>query len=360
MYLVWDPDPELINVGGFSVGWYGFLFALGFLLSQRLVIYIYHKEKKQELDILLVYLIIGTVVGARLAHCLFYDPGYYLGHPLAILKIWEGGLASHGAAVGLVAALFVFSQRHKDHKFLWLLDRIAIVGALTGALVRFGNFINSEIVGTPTHAGFGVVFLHDVGTALQQRQPEITHVAAMTGNDIKETLPGLVPLTLFLDMSAGVGSLDGVRALMEGAVAPTLRSDATIKQYLLTFPGAPLPYSLSAIPGGYRVRISVLGIARHPVQLYEGVFCLLLAIFLFMLWWKMRTAVPGGMLFGWCFLLLFVMRFFIEFVKEDVAPLEAGLPLKMGQILSVPFILLGAWMIWRPGAADRHSAGGSD
>ncbi len=147
MYWLWDPDPVAFVLGDVVIGWYGILFAFGFLVAQRLVIFMYRAEVKpgRDLDALLIYLIIGTVVGARLGHCLFYDPLFYLRNPLSVLKIWEGGLASHGAGAGLLVACAIFARRKNDQPFLWLVDRIAIVAALVGSLVRVGNFVNSEI-----------------------------------------------------------------------------------------------------------------------------------------------------------------------------------------------------------------------
>ena len=107
---------------------------------------------------LLTHLVLGTLVGARLGHCLFYEPAYYLSHPVDILKIWEGGLASHGGAAGVLIALWLYSRKHSDQSYLWLLDRIAVPAALGGALIRVGNLLNSEILGLPTDVPWAFVF----------------------------------------------------------------------------------------------------------------------------------------------------------------------------------------------------------
>lgn len=156
----WNADPALFTLGPLTVRWYGVLFATGFLLGFYIMQWIYRREQKPlaELDHLLLYMLIGTVVGARLGHVLFYDPGYYFSHPLDILKIWEGGLASHGAAIGVLLALFIYQRKYPYASYLWLLDRLSIPAALAGMFIRIGNFMNSEILGTPTGGNWGVVF----------------------------------------------------------------------------------------------------------------------------------------------------------------------------------------------------------
>jgi prolipoprotein diacylglyceryl transferase len=156
----WQFDPIALHVGPLQLHWYGVLFALAFVLGQQLLAWCYRREDydSQALDSLMPWALIGTVLGARLAHCLIYDPAYYLSQPLAILRVWEGGLASHGGALGLMLALWLYSRRHPQPGFAWLLDRIALPAALGGALVRCANFLNSEILGRPTGGDWGVVF----------------------------------------------------------------------------------------------------------------------------------------------------------------------------------------------------------
>ena len=159
-YIYWNQDPDLFSIGPLTIRWYGLLFALGFFLGYVIVRWMYRRENKPErdLDPLLIYMLLGTVIGARLGHVLFYDPGYYLSRPLEILKIWQGGLASHGGAIGILIALYLYARKHPGQSFLWLLDRIAVPTALAGALIRLGNLFNSEIVGEPSDLPWAVVF----------------------------------------------------------------------------------------------------------------------------------------------------------------------------------------------------------
>ena len=158
--MYWDIDPVLFELGPLSIKWYGLLFATAFLLGTVIMTQIYRIEGKPEGDIgtLTMYMMVATVVGARLGHCLFYDPGYYLSHPLEILQVWKGGLASHGGAIGITIGLLLYAKKHATQPFLWLMDRIVIPAALGGSLIRVGNFFNSEIVGNPSDLPWAVTF----------------------------------------------------------------------------------------------------------------------------------------------------------------------------------------------------------
>lgn len=214
---------------------------------------IFNKEKKSEKDLndLVWVMILGTVLGARLGHCLFYNPSYYLSHPLEILQIWKGGLASHGAAIGIMIAIYFYVKKRKDMTYLWVFDRIVITVALAGFFIRMGNLFNSEIIGKPTNSSWGFVFT-----------------------------------------------------------------------------------SVDMIP-------------RHPAQLYESIAYLLIFFFLFWFYFKKEGKFKPGLLFGLFLVLIFSFRFFIEFLKEDQSPFEAGMFLNMGQLLSIPLVILGIYLLFR-------------
>ncbi|KAA3436558.1 prolipoprotein diacylglyceryl transferase [Rufibacter hautae] len=161
-FITWDVSPDIFSLGPVTVRWYGLLFALAFVLTQPIEKYIYRKDGRtdEDVDILTMYMIIGTVIGARLGHCLFYDPVHYLSNPLEIFKIWEGGLASHGGTVGILLALYMFCRKYK-FDYLWVLDRIVIVVAVGGACIRLGNLMNSEIIGRPTDVPWAFKFVRN-------------------------------------------------------------------------------------------------------------------------------------------------------------------------------------------------------
>lgn len=160
MTVTWAIDPIALELGPLSLSWYGLFFAGGFLAGLQLMYWIYRREGRaaSELDRLLWYVIAGVVIGMRLVHCLFYDPQYFLANPLEILKVWQGGYASHGGALGLLIAVYFFCKAPGRPRYLWLLDRLTIPAVLAGAMIRIGNFFNSEILGEPTQGSFGVVF----------------------------------------------------------------------------------------------------------------------------------------------------------------------------------------------------------
>ncbi len=251
--IVWNVDPEIFSIGPLSIRYYGLLFASGFVFGYIIMNYIFKKEHipQKLLDTLTTYMVVGTVVGARLGHCLFYDPVYYLSNPIRILKIWEGGLASHGAAIGILIALWLFSRKAKK-PYLWILDRIVIVVALAGFFIRTGNLMNSEIYGIQTSLPWGFIF---------ERRGE--------------TVP------------------------------------------------------------------------KHPTQIYEGLSYLIIFVILFMIYRKKGAKLAHGYLFGLFLVVLFSVRFLIEFIKEPQVGFEQNMMLNMGQLLSIPFILIGIYMLYR-------------
>jgi phosphatidylglycerol:prolipoprotein diacylglycerol transferase len=252
LIIPWDPNPEIFRIGSFAIRWYGLLFASSFLFGYILMRKMFINEgiKDEVLDRLTIYMAVGTIVGARLGHCFFYEPAFYLRHPLEILYVWHGGLASHGAAIGILIALWLFVRKEKKG-YAWVLDRIAIVVALSGFLIRMGNLMNSEIYGIETTVPWGFVFLR------------------------------------------------------ANEVAP-----------------------------------------KHPTQIYEGLTYLLIFFLLLYLYWREKGKVYQGLLISIFLILVFTARFFIEFLKEVQVPFESSMKLNMGQLLSIPFVLLGIVGLW--------------
>ena len=160
-YIIWNVSPEMFTLGPVTLRWYGLLFATGFLAGLLVMQWIFRVEGKPQKDVdrLFQYVVIGTLVGARLGHCLFYDPGYYFSNPMEIFKIWKGGLASHGTSLGLFLALFLYSRNTPGQSYLWILDRLSIVTVLAGSFIRLGNLFNSEILGNPTDLPWAFVFM---------------------------------------------------------------------------------------------------------------------------------------------------------------------------------------------------------
>lgn len=172
--MIWDVSPDIFSLGPITIRWYGLLFASSFIVGFYIMQKIFQIESKKESDLndLVWYMIIGTVIGARLGHCFFYNPGYYLSNPVKILMVWEGGLASHGAAIGILIAIYFYSKKRKDQTYLWVMDRVVITVALAGFFIRMGNLFNSEIIGKPTDLPWAFVFVGaDIPDPMVPRHP---------------------------------------------------------------------------------------------------------------------------------------------------------------------------------------------
>lgn len=158
--IEWNVDRELFSYGIITIRYYSLFFLVSFLLGIVMMKRIFRAENRPDTDVddLLVYVMIGTVLGARLGHVLFYNPGFYFSNPIEILKVWEGGLASHGAAIGIPLALYLFVKNKKIYSYLWLIDRVVITVALAGFYIRSGNLFNSEIIGRQTDVPWAFVF----------------------------------------------------------------------------------------------------------------------------------------------------------------------------------------------------------
>lgn len=386
-YIVWAADPDLFHLGGLTVRWYGLLFALGFLISQQILFYIFRKEghKEQDVETLTIYMVIATILGARLGHVFFYEPARYLANPIDILKIWEGGLASHGAAFGILVALYLYSnydikydfikfkgtfkkRKREGQSYLWVVDRIVIVVALTGCLIRFGNFMNSEIVGKPTESTYGVVFARNTVEAIQNSADAIEKVevhkpdATLTTDNMYQPENPMhqedssqangsgslyYPVELTVHFKEGDYTEEQVRDFVETRIKGLLTNYQTIREDMYEPAGTPLNYQLTQRSGTYMATISTFGIPRHPAQLYESISSLLIFMLLFYLWSRKKGQLPEGQLLGLFLIILFGLRFLYEFLKENQVDWENNLPLNMGQWLSIPLVLIGIILLFR-------------
>ena len=165
MYITWDIDPELFTIFGREIRWYGLLWVIGLIVAVIIVQKIFEREKLPEkwFDSLFIYMMVGIIVGARLGHCLFYEPAHYLANPLDILKIWEGGLASHGGVLGIIIAVWLYSKRVTKKSMLWTFDRVIVPTGFTAAAIRIGNLMNHEIYGGVTEQPWGFRFIENIG-----------------------------------------------------------------------------------------------------------------------------------------------------------------------------------------------------
>lgn len=353
-YLIWNGSPEIFTVGSFELRWYGLFFALGFLISQQILYYMYRKEGKPEADVdtLTIYMVVATIVGARLGHVIFYQPEIIWEEPLSVFLPFElnpfkftglQGLASHGGAFGILFAIWLYSRKKKPgQNFFQVVDRIVILVALTGALIRLGNFFNSEIIGLPTEAAVGVVFANPLTEALKSERFDeqgIVESVAYRKNGTDDNLQeGRVPVSVYVFFKNGVQEQQA-RAMIE------YTANDLISNRLYEFfdkGSGPLDYELTPQDDGtLAARINTVAIARHPAQLYESISCVFLFIVLFMIWRRHKENLPTGRLFGIFLIVCFGLRFIYEFLKENQVSFEDQLPLNMGQILSIPLVVAG-------------------
>ena len=339
-YIIWNANPEIIS--GLPPRWYGLLFALGFLIGSYIMRWIYKLDGRdpEEVERLTLYMVVATIVGARVGHCLFYDPIYYLSNPLKILYIWEGGLASHGAAISIILGMVIYSRKVNE-TFFWVMDRIVIVVCLAGAFIRTGNFMNSEILGLPTESGSGVVFAKSVNDILMFRFDGRVDEISFHERSGEMTENG-VPITIRLKYGDGVG----VDELSENNYYKS-----NVKSYLMGYEGIrnhiyeesdkELDYRLFKNENTYYAEIYTIGIPRHPAQMYEALYCLLLFVSLLSLWYFKRESLKDGFIFSIFMIVLWSLRIIDELFKENQVDWEADIPLNMGQWLSIPMIILG-------------------
>jgi prolipoprotein diacylglyceryltransferase len=361
LYALWNASPEIFTIPGIDwpVRWYGFLFAMAFVASQLVMNKIYKTELRPQkhLDILTLYIILGTVIGARLGHMLFYEPKTILENPLEIIMIQKGGLASHGGAIGILLAMWLYCRKTKEN-WRWIFDRLIIVVALSGIFIRTGNLMNSEIVGKPTDASIGVVFLNPVeqelwiadynrnldGEVIETLDENIGNISfTKTG---KDTVFGSVPATGLL---VKVKTKKMMPASYYGDLAGRLVSAANKKEdekHIFVNEHTIIP-PVDSKTTSNEFTLKAYGIPRHAAQMYEAIFCLFLFLFFFYLWKKKRDKFPQLFMFGLFCALLFTERFFDEMLKENQVEFESGMSLNMGQILSIPFVIAGVIiMIW--------------
>lgn len=353
-YFIWNGSPDIFTADSFELRWYGLFFALGFLISQQILYYMYRKEGKPESDVdtLTIYMVVATIIGARLGHVIFYQPEIIWEEPLSIFLPFEfspfkftglQGLASHGAAIGILFALWLYSRKKKPgQNYFQVLDRIVILVALTGALIRLGNFFNSEIIGLPTDNVSGVVFVSPLTESLENKKFDSQEIVESVSYRKNDTLPksgvGRVPISVYVFFKEGIQE-EEARSLVENTVKSLLSN----RLYEFFDEGAgPLNYDITPQNDGkLAARIHTYGIARHPSQLYESISCVLLFILLYLIWRHHKEKLPTGRLFGIFLIVCFGLRFVYEYLKENQVSFEDELPLNMGQILSIPLVLAG-------------------
>ena len=349
-FIVWDPSPTIFESFD-RFRWYGLLFALGFIISQQIMVYFFKKEGKNPalVDQLTIYMVLATIVGARLGHVLFYEPEKYLGNPLNILKIWEGGLASHGAAISIPIALWLYCKRNQGLRYLWVVDRIVIVVALTGVLIRMGNLMNSEIGGKDTNSDTGIVYARDTEEILSTLRVPIESIEAYkpTDRDAEINGTGIVPVNFDMVITKGNYTKESLESILSQDIKYALTQFNSSKEFLAEPLNTPLQLEVKEQATNYLVTVKTLGRVKYPTQIFEASGYFLIFLLLLSLWMKYKSKLPDGLLFGLFFILVFGTRFFWEFFKEVQVDFEQSMQLNMGQLLSIPLITIGLVMVIR-------------
>jgi phosphatidylglycerol---prolipoprotein diacylglyceryl transferase len=294
--MVWNPS-EGIDLGFFMLRYYSLMFVVAFGLGWYIMKHIYQREGEtiEKLDNLFVYTVVATLVGARLGHVFFYDWDYFKDHKLEILlpmrqtaEGWEftgfAGLASHGAAIAIIIVMFYYSKKVINRPILWVLDRVVIPVASGAIFVRLGNFMNSEIVGTETTSSFGMKFIRDFYSGREAVE--------------KTQIPNVNQAYEAIETNPQFSEL------------------------------------LQLVP------------AKHPAQLYEAIGYVFVFAILFYLYWKTNAREKQGLLFGTFLVLLWSIRFVVEYVKGSQGGFETSWGIfSTGQWLSIPFIFIGLWFM---------------
>jgi phosphatidylglycerol:prolipoprotein diacylglycerol transferase len=358
-YLIWNGSPEIFSIGSFSLRWYGLLFASGFLISQQILYYMFRKEGKPEKDVdtLTIYMIVATIIGARLGHVIFYQPEMLWESPLNVVLPFElkpfrftgfTGLASHGGAIGILFALWLYSRKKKPgQNYLQTLDRIVILVALTGALIRFGNFFNSEIIGKPTNSAMGMVFINRVTDAIKNERDSspVDMVSVKKDENLPPGQTGRVPINIYVFFKPNT-TREQIEPFMN--TTKMYLTHPSLAEYVDEPVGQPLKYEVVEEKSGtLAAKISTMGIARHPAQLYESISCVALFAFLFWYWSRYKENLPEGRIFGYFMVILWTLRFLYEFLKENQESFENEMTLNMGQILSIPLVIVGIFILIR-------------
>jgi prolipoprotein diacylglyceryltransferase len=295
-------------------------------------------------------MVVATIIGARLGHVIFYEPERFLENPIDIIKVWEGGLASHGAAIAILIALWIYSRKNKPgQNYLQTLDRIVILVALVSALIRFGNYFNSEIIGKPTNQKWGIVFVNPLTSAITNKQIDTSEIVDFVTYEKNENIPGpgigLKPITIYLFFKPNA-TAEQIEYLINDKIKNLLTDQVT--EYFYERNPAELDYKIARqADGTYGARISTFGIARHPTQLYECFTYTILFLLLLSIWSRYKANLPAGRTLGVFLIVCFGSRFLFEFLKEPQVDFEHDMFFNMGQLLSIPLIVAGiVILIW--------------
>ena len=359
-FIIWHPDLFLFENDFFSLRWYSFLFALGFIVGRYIVVRSYKLENGYDLtvDKQMFYMVAGTLFGSRMGHVIFYEPEILKTNFFKLFYFWESGLASHGAAIGILFGMALYSYKlrfsgfslsfidrlRRGYSYYQVMDRMVIAIALGCAFIRIGNFFNSEIIGKPTESNYGVVFTQPIEKKIKSQLPFVKHVNFTSGDEYYELGKPILQTSIVFENNLYME--DRIRNSVEKRLKYILPNKISSYTNVINPYQGSLDYSFHRTKDKFELRFKSVGVNRHPAQLYEALNYFIIGVLLFLIWNKHRSRLRPGRLLGLFFLIAFSTRFFIEGIKENQVSFENSLYLNMGQLLSIPMFLLGFYFYY--------------
>ena len=359
--FLWDPDLFIFESSFFSLRWYSVLFAIGFVIGRFIVVRSYKLENGYDLtvDLQMVYMVIGILMGSRIGHILFYEPSLLNKNFFELFFFWQSGLASHGAAVGIILSMGFYSYyihmegfffRLKDrlrrgYDYYQVMDRMIIAVALGCSLIRIGNFINSEIIGKPTERNYGVIFTKPVENQIKNQLPFVKEITfTETGQFQKEGRPILKTSIIFKNE---LYMESRIRKSIKKSLGFILPVNTHVGSHVINPLGSKVEHSFVRTPNSFELHLETVGIYRHPSQIYEAITYGFIWLLIYFIYNKHRKKLRPGSLFGLFLITIFPARFLLEFFKENQVAFENNLYLNMGQFLSIPLFLYGIYVFFR-------------
>ncbi len=365
---LWDPDIYLYEGDIFSVRWYSVLFILGFIIGRFLVVGAYKREKKYDttVDLQMLYMVFGILIGSRIGHVIFYEPEILSRGIIEVLSFWKGGLASHGAAIGILSGMAIYSFKvvvndfrikikdrlRRGYNYLQVMDRMIIAVAIGCSLIRMGNFVNSETIGLQTQNSYGVLFVNPTEERIKNQLPFVKKVSfEETGKFYKNGQPFLNTKIFFDNEEYKETRIkNSIKKSLNYLHPQNVYSNSTVINPYKD----EVKYQFKRNISDFYMEYETVGIYRHPAQLYESLTYLIIGIIMFIILKKYQLNLRHGSLLAFFFISAFLGRFILEYFKENQINNELyklnnllGLNLNLGQLLSIPFVVFGVYLFLR-------------
>jgi len=362
--FIWNISPDILSFGPFQLKWVTALLVIGILVGRRVLQYVYKKEKANLNEVGLLYslVLIGAVLGARLVYVTLIDSSILFDTPAKVLFpfefshglkfVGESQFSMLGSLLGVVVTLLIYA-RLKSKSFLWLLDKGFLLLIVALVFLRFGNLFQSEYIGKPTNSPAGILFVNKVEEGLRKvpccamRNPDgenpLDTVQVRSGKDMLHEGVGYKPLIIYLFFKDGATE-QLVNEFLIGDVKTFLFDQST----LINEPGTePLHYAIfvEGKANNYMTRIQTIGVARHPLQLYEAVAFLIVLIGILWYWSKNHKSLQQGRIAGILITTICGIHFMVEFLNDLTRPLIKSIPFTTDQYICILFLVFGPLLL---------------